>query len=289
MRDRESTVIISDTHLSHPAVRASRRVRAEHLRPLWQGARRLVVAGDLAELQMEPARVEAAREVDELRELCERDGVELVVLSGNHDAFVSDRRHLLMMGGRVLVTHGDVLHPAIAPWARGAGTMKQRTLEALERYRQPDEPPGSLDLPRRLEVAQNVANLQFAESEGKGGHGVAELLLRPDRVAAMAWYWKTQPELAASLLEAAAPSASVIVFGHSHRPGVWRRRGRVVINTGSFVLPFRPRVVRIDGDTLRVRRVRRESGGDCVPTGTPLFELTLDDATLPGNLDTRAA
>ena len=182
------------------------------------------------------ARVEAAREVEAMQEMCEQDGVELVILSGNHDAFISDQRSLSLMNGAVLVTHGDVLHPAIAPWSRGAAAMKKNTLEGIRRACR-ERGVEALDMQGRLEVAQHVAHRQFVEHESGGKHGVMSMLRRPDRVALMAWYWRNQAGLGAAFLEAMMPAARVLIFGHSHRPGVWQRGGRWVINTGSFALP----------------------------------------------------
>src|SRR5690606_41113795 len=49
-------------------------------------------------------------------------------------------------------------------------------------------------------------------------------------------------------------------LGHAHRPGIWRRHGRVLINTGSFSLPGRPRGVLIDSEKLSVRTIERRAG-----------------------------
>ncbi|MEM1098611.1 MAG: metallophosphoesterase family protein [Planctomycetota bacterium] len=272
--NHENTLIVSDLHLAHPAVRSSKRLFAEHLRPLWQGVDQLVVAGDMAELQINEQRAEAARQVDRLQHLCEEDGVELVAISGNHDAYLTDRRHLELCDGRVLVTHGDALHPAIAPWARGASAMRDAVLDGIRRVLRerglPDD-PDRLDLAERLEIVQHVAHGQFVAHEAAGSHGVAEVLMRPDRVALMAWYWRNQPDLAAAFLEALAPGAEVLIFGHSHRPGVWHRGGRTILNTGSFALPARPRAVRIRGQRLEMFRVVRPGGGDCALCPTPTY------------------
>ncbi|MEM8783641.1 MAG: metallophosphoesterase family protein [Planctomycetota bacterium] len=273
-RTDDKTLIVSDLHLAHPAVRSSKRLRAAHLRPLWRGVRRLVVAGDMAELQISAARADAAREVAELQRLCEQDGVELVAISGNHDAYLTDRRHLEMCGGRVLVTHGDALHPAIAPWARGASAMREAVLGGIRRVLRerglPDD-PDRLSLTERLDIVQHVAHGQFVAHESQGKHGVSELLLRPDRVALMAWYWRNQPDLAAAFLEALAPQAEVLVFGHSHRPGVWQRGGRTIMNTGSFALPARPRAVLVEDRSLQMHRVVRLGNGDCKLCRTPAY------------------
>ncbi|MEM1445510.1 MAG: metallophosphoesterase family protein [Planctomycetota bacterium] len=270
----DNALIVSDLHLAHPAVRSSKRLRAEHLRPMWQGVDRLVVAGDMAELQINSSRAEAAREVERLQQLCEEDGVELVEISGNHDAYLTDRRHLELCDRRVLITHGDALHPSIAPWARGATAMREAVLGGMRRVlrdRGLPEDPDRLTLSERLDIVQHVAHGQFVSHEAEGSHGVSEILLRPDRVALMAWYWRNQPDLAAAFLEALAPQAEVLIFGHSHRPGVWQRGGRTILNTGSFALPARPRAVRVVGDRLEMFRVVRLSGGDCELYPSPTY------------------
>ncbi len=271
---KENTLVLSDLHLAHPAVRCSRRLRARHLRPLWQGVSRLVVAGDMAELQINRSRADAAREVAELQRLCEEDGVELLPISGNHDAYLTDRRHLELCDGRVLVTHGDALHPAIAPWARGAAAMREAVLKGIGRVLRerglPDD-PARLSLAERLDIVQHVAHSQFVACEAEGTHGLAEVLMRPDRVALMAWYWRNQPDLAAAFLEALAPQAEVLIFGHSHRPGVWQRSGRTIMNTGSFALPARPRAVLVIGDELRMHRIVRPTRDVCMLYQTPTY------------------
>lgn len=110
MKDR--IVILSDTHMGRPE--AVVRSPAE-LAPLWRGADSLVINGDVAEVHDPRHRVKAAGQVLELHDLCERDGVDLTLLSGNHDPYISDTRHLKLANGAVFVTHGDALHPSIAP------------------------------------------------------------------------------------------------------------------------------------------------------------------------------
>ncbi len=67
------------------------------------------------------------------------------------------------------------------------------------------------------------------------------------------------------------PAARVLIFGHSHRPGVWQRGGRWVINTGSFALPCRPRAVRIVGDRLTFHKITRGWDGACALQKKVLF------------------
>ena len=115
------TLIISDTHLGKPG-----QVNAEALRPVWQGVDELVINGDTAEVQVPWLRGAAVRELDRLEQLTGQDGVKLTLISGNHDAYLTDRRCLQLADGRILVMHGDALHPAVAPWTRSANPLAQR-------------------------------------------------------------------------------------------------------------------------------------------------------------------
>ncbi|MCA9286043.1 MAG: hypothetical protein KDA22_12540 [Phycisphaerales bacterium] len=124
----EHVSIFSDTHLGRSRWGLP---SADMLRPLWQGSTHVVVNGDVAELHHPRYRRSAEREVLRLQELCEADGVSLTLLSGNHDPYVSEIRHLSLANGRVFVTHGDAIHPAIAPWSPTAAVMREARRSAL--------------------------------------------------------------------------------------------------------------------------------------------------------------
>jgi hypothetical protein len=72
-----------------------------------------------------------------------------------------------------------------------------------------------------------------------------------------------------AFVERFRPQAQVVVFGHFHRAGVWRHRGRLLINTGSFMPPGSPTCVDFHpGGWLRIRPVSFHHG-EFIP-GTPL-------------------
>ena len=83
-------LIISDTHLACPRSRVK---SPTVLRPLWQGFTNMVVNGDVAEIHHPSYRAKAARQTLLLHSLCERDGVDLTFLSGNHDGRSSSTAH----------------------------------------------------------------------------------------------------------------------------------------------------------------------------------------------------
>ena len=80
-------VILSDTHLGRPSCAAK---SAASLRPLWNNATNLIINGDVAEVHHPDHWADAATQLLQLLDLCEKDGVALTLLSGNHDPFIGE-------------------------------------------------------------------------------------------------------------------------------------------------------------------------------------------------------
>ena len=254
------TVILSDLHLGRPG-RGPRDAAA--FRPLWQNAERLILNGDVAEIHHPDCWSRAARTLLALQDACEQDGVELVLLSGNHDPFLSDRRRLSLAENRILITHGDAMHPAVAPWSPAAARMRAAHEAALQSV--PADEQHDLDI--MLAASQHAS---FAEWNGPGARSADDphatpnpdpspirfLLSRPWVGFQILSFWRRFPSLAAGFLAAYAPDARFVVTGHTHRPGAWTIGSRVVINTGSFVLPHRPHAVLVHDDSIALHRIR---------------------------------
>lgn len=277
MRDR--IVILSDTHLGRPNAGAH---SPAALRPLWQGASRLIINGDAAELSDEKFRVEAARQVMQIQQFCEEDGVALTLLSGNHDPMIGDQRYLRLFRGEVFITHGDALHPAISPWTAHRQQLRRfhdYTTHAAERQGERN------DLETALAAAQYASHFTWDEWYwGRHPHTPRwrRRLELPLKVARVAWYWQTLPRAAARFARRYAPECRFFVFGHIHRAGIWHDQGRVLINTGSYDFPSKPRAVIIEDGNLSVWPLRF-AGGRFVRTATPLrsFRLTNPADQLP--------
>jgi predicted phosphodiesterase len=246
-------VILSDLHLGrrHCAARS-----ADALRPLWDGAAHLVINGDVAEVHHPRHWTDAARQTLRLFDLCESDRVELTLLSGNHDPFITDLRHLHLAGGLVFVTHGDVLHPAVSPWSPAGARMRaahEAALAALE-----PEQRGALE--SRLSATQHAAYAEWDQLQALADEArqstVMGMLIRPWALVQVIAYWRAFPDLAAEFAARHTPAARFIVLGHTHRPGVWRIGDRMIINTGSFGFPGTPRAVIIEDGVLSVWRIR---------------------------------
>ncbi|MBI1370323.1 MAG: hypothetical protein GC162_16940 [Planctomycetes bacterium] len=239
-------LILSDTHLGRPEAAAR---SAQALRPLWQRVDHLVLNGDVAEVHHPVHRGAAARQVVALQEMCEEDGVAVTMLSGNHDPYLSDRRHLHLCQGRVFVTHGDVMHPSIAPWSPSA--EKIRTVYELAMAKIRPELRG--DLEQRLAAAQHAAHAEWAYLEKAPPKSTAlEVLKRPWIIPMVLAYWRRIPHLAVEFAAQMVPEARFIILGHTHRHGIWKIADRVVINTGSYGFPGKPRAVLIDGGEMTV-------------------------------------
>lgn len=266
------TLILSDLHLGRPGAPAD---PVDALAALWDDVDHVVFNGDIAEIHHPRFWTDAARQLLQLIDRCDADGVDSSILSGNHDPNLSDRRHLFLAGGRVLVTHGDAMHPAIAPWSPAAGRMREAHRDAEAAI--PPEVRGQLE--SRLRMSQQAAYAEWADEAAIGREAarssVLAMLLRPWSFLQVLAYWHVFPKLAAEFLAEHAPGGRFIVTGHTHRPGWWRIGSRVVINTGSFSTPCRPRAVLLDDDAISLHRIHLD-GDRWRRIEKPLAQWSLD-------------
>lgn len=260
------TLVLSDTHLGE----AGGAVRVGALRPLWQGFDRLVINGDVAEIHDPAHQPAAARAVLELQQTCEADGVELVLLSGNHDPMLTDHRHLEMGGGEIFITHGDVLHPAIAPWAGDAKRLRELNRDALAQLKAADGGAGSeasetseasAPLRDRLLAAQHASRITWDDLASQPSPDFVRRMLRSARTVPLAlWHWTCMRRDAERFAAEHAPRCRFFLFGHYHRSAVWANGPRVIINTGHFGGFGRPLAVVIEPAMVGVWRIQRGGG-----------------------------
>ena len=252
--------IISDVHF---ADRGSRVSSLAQLRPLYEGATQLVFNGDT--LDTRPHR--NGHIPDPLRrevlDTLGAGGTPVTFLTGNHDPDISEEHALELHGGRILVTHGDILFDNMVPWSKDAVVIRQRVITALASL--PED--GTCRLDSRLAAFRRVAATipQHHQSERDPLRYAIRLagdtVWPPHRLFLMLKAWREAPDRAAALARRHRPKAQFILIGHTHRPGIWKMpSGIVVVNTGSFCRPFGAMAAEVTPDRIRVRAVEYRRG-----------------------------
>lgn len=270
--------VVSDLHVGHPA---SYLTDPEALAPLFRGAATVVFNGDSVEMLWVGNRDHAQEQVERVSQAVLGQGVRPVFLNGNHDPIISSASFLDLCDGAVLATHGDILFHEVAPWSHESkiiGPAHSRLLSEMdERARN--------DLSERL-IAVKRASLRLEMHEprrsGRGFAGLAAAAREgwpPWKALNIIRCWVQTPGLAAALADQYRPRARYVLIGHTHYAGVWRRGGRVVVNTGSF-LPFSGRsLVRVTAERIEVRAVVRR--GAAWHPGALLWEEAIRHAEAP--------
>jgi UDP-2,3-diacylglucosamine pyrophosphatase LpxH len=263
----ERFLILSDLHLG----KKPERMHAGLFRSLWRRGDHLIINGDCAELHDPRYNWEAARQTLRLQELCDNDGVTLTLLAGNHDPGISKLRHLFLGNGKVLVTHGDAVHPAIAPWCHSAPIMRGAFDDAMKAL--PVE--SRTDLEARLRASTHAAEVKWETVKDQVGWiGIWGLLRQPWSFVQIVQYWQAFPREAAKFASEFAPSAKYVVMGHTHHQGIWTVDDRVVINSGCYEFPGKPRAVVLEDNVLRVHSLSQTRDGfQCKPTPLATFEV----------------
>ena len=265
--------ILSDLHLYD----ARTQVRAlSQLEPLLAGVRTLVLNGDTCEMR----RGVTPAQLAELKSFFRERVPEVIFITGNHDPAISDTHELLAADGRVWVTHGDVCFDDLTPWSRLVPEI--RRLVTAKRAADPAADFAQLAVRFRIarEVAREETDLPDRTTRNWWAHlvWVWHTFFPPTLPLAMLRSWRDLPRLADRLAVTQRPKAQVVVMGHVHFPGVWRRdQGPVVINTGSFFRPLGGNLVDVLDDRVQVRRIARD--GDTFKPGRLLAEIPLGSAT----------
>ena len=250
-------VVLSDLHLGLAAAPTP-----ASLRPVLEGATEVILNGDAAESASPELRARGEDALAELRARLTSMGIACLRIEGNHDPECGETCALRAQG-RVLVTHGHAFHPAIAPWSPAAA-------DVAAEFRRAFDAAAHLPQPHRTLVAARAAAIRERQHERAQSpmailRGMA---LRPWVFPLIIGYWRIFPELATRFLEIAgtasaaegAPTPQAIVAGHSHRPGAWLIRGKLVLNTGSFTFPGQPYAATIDDHEIALVPLIRTGG-----------------------------
>jgi UDP-2,3-diacylglucosamine pyrophosphatase LpxH len=262
--------VLSDLHLGHPA---SYLIEPEMVLPLFGDARTVVFNGDSAELVNLRRRPAGQRMLARLTELCHDRGVQPVFLTGNHDPHASTAHHLDLFDGKVFLTHGDILHPAIAPWSRDAGPLIRERRRLLLGQPEPEDLHELCLLAKRCSL---VATLH-EETNRKGLAArmdmVGRFLVQPWRIAITLNYWANVARYCSRLRTRHRPQARLMLIGHTHRAGVWPNRDFTLVNTGSFQPLSQALVARLDERRVIVRQAVLRA--NAYQMGRELYDMPL--------------
>jgi predicted phosphodiesterase len=266
--------IFSDLHYGD---RSSRITRLAALAPLAEGADAVILNGDTLDTRPGPAPAFTAACQAEIAAFFAEWGPPVTFLTGNHDPDHGTLHCLDRAEGRIFITHGDVLYPDIVPWGRDAPLIRRKIELAWQSRTQSRE---TAPLAERFEVLRQVAATvpQRHQSERSGMKYYRQLAVDtmwpPWRIPRIMTAWGAFPLLADEFLRNFRPHAQVMLNGHTHRPGIWRRpSGAVLVNTGSLCRPFGALAADLSAEMLRIRAI--EQTGQEFRVGGTVAELHL--------------
>lgn len=259
---REPVLILSDLHLGH---HASRVEGASQFRPLLEGMGTVVLNGDTFQELALDLRPRSEVLFGELKGLCRELGVEMVMLSGNHDPGWPGKGWVEMAEGRIVVTHGDSVFWTGSPWSRERFEREERLEDLWSEHHEAE-----CDTGERLKLAREIA-LELRPGRFRKGRSllrrVVDALSPPRRAWEILKVWLFQVQAVSRFAERYFPEAEVLVIGHFHYSGVWVRDGRLIINTGTYVSPHHALWAEWCGGVLRCGKVEEDGDyrrGECL-------------------------
>lgn len=260
---KEPVRILSDLHLGH---RVSRITKVESLRPLIAGAGTVVFNGDTWQELAKLFREQSGAMLEDLKKICLEEGAEPVFLPGNHDPGWDGQGWAELAGGKILIVHGDALFAEGSPWSREAFSRGAAVQQLWNEHRNAESDPAErILLARKIAVA--LRTVEYPRGK-KLWNRVMEAVRPPRRAYQMLRVWATQADAAAEFAERYFPQAEVVIIGHFHRAGVWQRRGRLVLNLGSYMNPGAALWAEFDRGVLTCGRV--DEAGDPYQLGKRL-------------------
>jgi exonuclease SbcD len=203
------------------------------LEPLLRGAGTLMLNGDTWQELAREFRDDGLRLWRDLQALCQRLGIEIISLPGNHDPGNRDADYITLAGGKIIIMHGDCVFPEVAPWSRVAMVKQAELRELISRY--PQE-----TIEQRFALSRAVSHFLLPPYYGRSKNLVARIwdaITPPGRAWRMIRAWATMVRETRRFAQRYFPDAAIIVCGHFHRSGIWDEQLPAVINSGSFMPP----------------------------------------------------
>lgn len=253
--------IFSDLHLGHPGCRID---SVEQLRPLLDGAGRVIFNGDTYEQRHRRLVENGTRLFGELNSLLEELGVDATYLTGNHDPGITENHALDLAGGRVFVSHGDTLFRHLSPWSPKIRKVIPE-MESIRAIYGEDRLRNDLDAlfecAGRCRMLAPAYENEFRRGAWKNLRTALRFAWPPHRPAQILSTWINAPGAAHRFARRHRPEASVFLFGHTHFPGIWKKPERTVINTGGFLSMLPARAVEIRDGTLTCHKIDESPDG----------------------------
>ena len=249
------TRILSDLHYGDPTSRVQ---SLPSLRPLFEGADRIVFNGDSVETRPGPPLGWRNELRARFLDFVQREVPRAVLVTGNHDADLADTHHVDLLAGVVFVTHGEIFFEDLVPWGpqpriRDLFARELAGLSAGARHSLEGRMAAGKRACAKLELFYDPLDRGFAAKVKRAHHTIWP----PWKPLAMMRAWWELPGRAVEFAARHRPNARFIISGHTHLPGVWRRRGVVVINNGTFCRPFVSYATDVSPGGIVVRRVVR--------------------------------
>jgi predicted phosphodiesterase len=267
------TRIFSDLHYGD---RASLVTNLAMLDPLAEGVDAIVLNGDSLDTRLGANPAVTLAERAEVVAYFESIGKPVTFLTGNHDPDLSVAHSLDLAGGRVFLTHGDILFDDIVPWGRDRPEIVEMLKAEFARLPSGVEPTMEDRLGVYRRVAAAVPQRHQAEKNALryAVRYAADTIWPPSRILTILRAWRETPHRGASFGKKYRPAARFVLYGHTHRPGIWPSPdGPTVINTGSFTRPFGPQAVDLDDDSLTVRKIVFTGGAFRIGSTVARFSL----------------
>ena len=252
------TLILSDIHFSNPSSSAR---SAQMFMPLFDGIDRIILNGDTAEALSKRMSDSSITLTEELISLASQSGIDVVLITRNHDPDVSKTHHVYEFEKRVLIMHGHAVLDGVAPWSWRSKYIK----ELMRKYPTPQTLDEMLE-----QVTESSQQVGTDEMESNKPSTLKMASLAVPAVFHILKSWFIYPTLTYNFLKQFAPETKVCITGHTHRRGIWIRDHVVIINTGCFAkyaFPSRPLAVLLDS-------VQRTVHAHSIKTTRDGFKLT---------------
>ena len=148
-------------------------------------------------------------------------------------------------GGRILVTHGDVVYDTASPWSKELFSNREAVQRLLDSR-------DCSSLEERWLCAREVGVLLRPHCKmAPSLLGYLKLALwPPERLLEIGKVWAGFAQEGDRFLTRFAPEADILVCGHFHRAGRFHVKGREVWNTGSLMKMSKGLCCDFDGQSL---------------------------------------